>query len=37
MRSIHLDGVIFTDRLVDREKLRFVDPRSAEAHQLRAS
>ena len=33
----HLDGVIFTDRLVDPEKLRFVDPRSPEAHELRAS
>ena len=33
----HLDGVIFTDRLVDPEKLRFVDPRSPEAQRLRAS
>lgn len=33
----HLDGVIFTDRLVDPEKLRFVDPRSPEAQELRAS
>ncbi len=33
----HLDGVIFTDRLVDSEKLRFVDPRSQEAQELRAS
>ncbi len=33
----HLDGVIFTDRLVDPEKLRFVDPRSPEAQDLRAS
>ena len=33
----HLDGVIFTDRLVDPEKLRFVDPRSSEAQELRAS
>ena len=33
----HLDGVIFTDRLVDPDKLRFVDPRSPEAQQLQAS
>ena len=33
----HLDGVVFTDRLVDPEKLRFVDPRSPEAQDLRAS
>ncbi len=33
----HLDGVIFTDRLVDLEKLRFVDPRSPEARELQAS
>jgi len=33
----HLDGVIFTDRLVDPERLRFVDPRSPEAQELRAS
>lgn len=33
----HLDGVIFTDRLVDPEQLRFVDPRSPEAQRLRAS
>ena len=33
----HLDGVIFTDRLVNPEKLRFVDPRSPEARELQAS
>ena len=33
----HLDGVIFTDRLVDPEELRFVDPRSPEAQDLQAS
>ena len=33
----HLDGVIFTDRLVDSEKLRFVDPRTPEAQELQAS
>ncbi len=33
----HLDGVIFTDRLADPEKLRFVDPRSPEARELQAS
>ena len=33
----HLDGVIFTDRLVDPEGLRFVDPKAPEARGLRAS
>ncbi len=33
----HLDGIVFTDRLVDSQRLRFVDPRSPEASRLRAS
>ena len=33
----HLDGVIFTDRLTDRDALRFVDPTSDEAQHLHAS
>ena len=33
----HLDGVIFTDRLTDDSKLRFVDPREAHAKGLHAS
>jgi peptide deformylase len=30
----HLDGVIFTDRLVNVDRLRFVDPNSVEARGL---
>ncbi len=33
----HLDGVIFTDRLTDESKLRFADPREAQAKGLHAS
>ena len=33
----HLDGIIFTDRLTDPAKLRFVDPREAAASGLHAS
>lgn len=33
----HLNGIIFTDRLLDQAALRFVDPESSEAHGLQVS